>query len=43
MHILALNNKKHKFVIEYKVITLTVQDKCTKCIRGVQVYISHRI
>ena len=40
---LALNNKNHEFVIEEKVIILTIRGKCTKCIRGVQIYISHRI
>ena len=34
---------KHEFVIVYKVITLTVQGKCTNCTRGVQAYAFHRI
>ena len=33
MLILAFTNKKYEFVIMYKVITLIVQEKCTKYIR----------
>ena len=31
IHNLVFNKEKYRFVIEYKVIILTIQGKCTNC------------
>ena len=43
IHILQFNKEKYKFIIMYKIITLTGKGKCTNYIKGVQVYIFHKI
>ena len=43
MHILVFNKENLVFVIVYKVIMLTVQEKCVKYTRCTQACISHRI